>query len=140
MVISDAASWVFAHTNLRDGSSIANVIASDIDHATPDSPGNVEILAHSPIPAGEAVLSGGVWNGEGYSDMIYFTDPQSKAGVIDTGNNVWIADLRSCTVPGCAAGTVKTITNNILRVFGQGPAGVYEPPAPNADQIFPLGS
>ncbi len=29
-----------------------------------------------------------------YSDMAYFTNFHSKAGVIDAGNNVWIGDLQ----------------------------------------------
>ena len=86
-------------------------------------------------------MSGSVWGGVSYSDMIYFTNP-SGAGVIDTGNNVWIGDLRACTLgsSACAAPTITKITNNILRVFGQGPAGRLEPVVANASAISPAGS
>lgn len=131
MVISDASSWVFRGTGLQNGSSLGGVIASDVDHVIAGSPSNVQILAHSPIPLGEGTLSGATSGGVSYSDMIYFTTPTSGAGVIDTGNNVWIGDLRSCVVAGCAAPTLRRITNNILRVFGQGPAGLLYPSVPS---------
>jgi hypothetical protein len=140
MVISDASSWVFRGTGLQNGSSLADVIGSDFDHVIPGSPPNVQILAHSPISTGDATVSGSTWDGSSYSDMIYFTNPGSYAGVIDTGNNVWIGDLRSCTEPGCAAPTLRKITNNILRTFGQGPSGVLRPSIPNANSVSPAYS
>jgi hypothetical protein len=140
MVISDASSWVFRGTGLVNGSSLPNVIASDFDHVTSNSPSDVQILAHSPITLSDGTVSGETWNGESYSDLIYFTDPTSDAGVIDTGNNVWIGDLRACTVPGCAAPALTKITNNILKLFGQGPSGEAEPSIPNTDYISPAGS
>jgi hypothetical protein len=141
MVITDASSWVFRGTGLQDGSAISGVIASDFDHVISGAPANMEFLAHSPIPTGEATVSGSIWGGDSYSDMIYFTNPTSEAGVIDTGNNVWIGDLRPCaTTANCAAPTLTKITNNILRVVGQGPAGQLEPVTPNASSISPAGS
>jgi hypothetical protein len=140
MVISDASSWVFRGTGLQNGSSLAGVIGSDFDHVIAGSPSNVQILAHSPISTGEATVSGSTWDGLSYSDMIYFTDPTSYAGVIDTGNNVWIGDLRPCTESGCAAPTLRKITNNILRTFSQGPAGVLQPSIPNAYSVSPADS
>jgi hypothetical protein len=140
MVISDASSWVFRGTDLHDGSSLAGVIGSDFDHVISESPSNVEILAHSPILAGEATISGGTWNGVSYSDMVYFTNPSSDAGVIDTGNNVWIGGLRPCVEGGCSAALLTKITNNILRVFGEGPSGHLYPSVSNADSLGPLDS
>jgi hypothetical protein len=144
MVISDASSWVFEGTGLHDGSSLAGVIASDFDHviSNPATPSNVEVLAHSPIPAYEGTISEGLWDGMSYSDMVYFTDPTSQAGVIDTGNNVWIGDLRRCSsdAPECPAPTLSKITNNILWLFGQGPAGEIEPAVSNLSSIQPFGS
>lgn len=144
MVITDASSWVFQGTGLLDGSSIPGVIASDFDHVTASSltPSNIEILAHSPIPLSQATVSGDRWNGETYSDLVYFTNPQGHAGVIDTGNNVWIGDLRSCA-PGtadCPAPTLIKITNNILKLFGQGPAGNLAPAVSNINTVSPYGS
>jgi hypothetical protein len=136
MVISDASSWVFGGTGLQDGSSLQHVIASDFDHVISGSPTDLEILAHSPIPADESTVSGSIVDGDSYSDMVYFAVPSSEAGVIDTGNNVWIGDLRACpSETPCAAPTITKITNNILRVFGQGPADELEPVVPNANSI-----
>jgi hypothetical protein len=144
MVVADASSWVFVGTGLHDGSSIPDAIASDFDHVIPSSltPANLEILGHSPIPLAEATVSGARWNGVSYSDMVYFTNPRSRAGVIDTGNNVWIGDLRRCPADsaGCPAPTLAKITNNILELFGQGPAGDLEPSLSNVSSISPSGS
>ena len=143
MVIAEASSWVFDGTQLHNGSSLANVVASDIDHVVPSGePPNIEVLAHSPIPTGEGTFGGSTWNGLSYSDMVYFTNPVSHAGTIDTGNNVWVGDLSRCTAatPGCAAPALIHITNNILRVFGQGPSGLDRPAKGNLGTISPAGS
>ena len=144
MVISDGNSWVFKGTGLANGSSIADVVASDFDHVIPSpaEPANVDVLAHSPIPLSEGTAGGTVWNGVSYSDMVYFTNPVSHAGTIDTGNNVWVGDLASCTGadPHCPAPTLTAITNNILHVFGQGPAGLIDPATSNLASIVPAGS
>ena len=144
MVVSDASSWVYAHTGLVNGSSIPDVVASDFDHviASPGEPANLDVLGHSPIPLGQATVGGATWNGVSYSDMVYFTNPTSHAGTLDTGNNVWVGDLAPCpsTNPQCPAPVLSAITNNILRVFGQGPAGLTHPSVSNLASIFPAGS
>jgi hypothetical protein len=144
MVIADASSWAFKGTGLKNGSSLPGVIGSDFDHATLSSltPPNLQILAHSPVPLAEATVSGGQWDGQSYSDMVYFTNPRSEAGVIDTGNNIWIGDLRPCrqSVADCPAPRLAKITGNILWLFGQGPAGLLEPSVSNVNAITPLGS
>lgn len=144
MVVTDASSWLFAHTGLHDGSSLAGVIASDFDHVIPSSltPADLEVLSHSPIPVDEATVSGGEWGGYSYADTVYFTDATSQAGVFDSGNNVWIGDLRPCSPPtaGCATNEMITMTNNVLRLFGRGPAGRYEPAHSNLAEVSPAGS
>lgn len=143
MIVSDASSWVYKNTGLSNGSSLAYVISSDIDHALGSGePANLEILGHSPVPTSDGTFSGATWNSTSYSDMVYFTNPVSHAGTIDTGNNVWIGDLNRCTTstPHCAAPALIAITNNILRVFGQGPAGLSEPAVSNVASITPAGS
>ncbi len=143
LLISDASSWVFAGTGLSDGSSLPGAIGSDFDHVIGSTltPSNLQVLAHSPIPAALATVAGGVWAGYSYSDMVYFTDPRSQAGVLDTGDNIWIADLRACARGvSCAAPTIARITGNILRVFGRAPAGRVERPVPNLASISPAGS
>ncbi len=144
MVVSDANSWVYKGTNLVNGSVISDVIASDFDHAlnAVGEPTNLQVLAHSPVPVSEATVSGNIWGGVSYSDMVYFTNSTSHAGTLDTGNNVWVGDLIPCTSadPRCPAPLLTAITNNILRVFGQGPAGLTEPSTSNVASIWPAGS
>lgn len=144
MVVSDANSWVYTGTGLVNGSVIPDVVASDFDHVlnAVGEPTNLQVLAHSPVPVSEATVSGMIWGGVSYSDMVYFTNPTSHAGTLDTGNNVWVGDLIPCTSanPRCPAPLLTAITNNILRVFGQGPAGLTEPSTSNVASIWPAGS
>jgi hypothetical protein len=144
MTVIDSSSWFYKGTGLSDGDTLPGVITSDFDHAVTSTltPTTLQILAHSPIPASEATASGELWNGDTYSDVVYFTDPSSKAGVINMGNNVWIGDLQHCTVKTlvCPATAIATMTNNVLRLFGSGPAGVTEPSVPNFASVTPAGS
>ena len=143
-VVADASSWVFAGTGLHDGSALPRVIASDIDHVAqaPGMPTDLVVLGHSPIPLAKAYTNQGTWGPYTYSDMTYYTDPVSHAGIIDTGNNNWINAMGySCPRTGrCVATTLQQITGNILRLFGQGPAGLRRPSRSNLGAIRPAGS
>ena len=81
------------------------------------------------------------WSGDTYSDFTYYTDPASGAGVIDTGDTTFIGDLQSCTTntAGCQPVLLR-IVGNMLRVFGQGPAGRIAPPEANWHSVTPYGS
>ena len=143
-VVYDASSFVFAGTGLQDGAELAGVVMSDFDHLAVGggSPQDVEVLGHSPIPTTLAYTNQGTWGGQSYADMTYYTDPQSGSGVIDTGTVNWIYSLYNCA-PGlstCQSAAVRAITSNILRVFGQGPAGRSEPSQPNWQSLQPAGS
>lgn len=143
-VVSDASSWLYQGTGLQDGSTIPGVISSDFDHLDPQggSPGNIEVLGHSPIPAKESFSSDGYWDGDTYSDMTYYTDPASGAGVLDTGTVNWIGSIQPCvtTVDFCPRPEVRTITTNALRLFGSGPAGLKDPSVANWRDVRPTGS
>jgi hypothetical protein len=143
-VVADARSWVFAGTGLHDGSVLPRVIASDIDHVDEyqGMPTNLTVLGHSPIPLSKAYTNQGTWGANTYSDMTYYTDPLSHAGIIDTGNNNWINAMGySCPPSGlCAATALQAITGNLLQAFGRGPAGLVHPSRPNLGSIRPLGS
>jgi hypothetical protein len=137
--VADASSWVFAHTDLHNGSVIPGVLGTDVDKfdLAAGQPGNDQILGHSLIPAQLGQASSPPL----YSDMTYYTDPHGGGGVIDTGTNHWIvalgADFDGCAHKGeiCAATALRQITGNILRVFGQGPAGQFEPSVANWRQV-----
>ena len=128
LVISDATAWPFAGTGLRDGSALAHVVRSDYDHVTHGQPrpNDVQILTRSPV-----VTSYGA---RGVANMTYYTNDVSHAGVIATGTNAWIASLSACP-PGpaaCPAPAIRAITANILRLFGDGPAGLSRPSRPSS--------
>jgi hypothetical protein len=117
---------------------LPGVIGSDVDHFDVSlDPGNVQIFSHSPIAAQMGQTDLGAF----YSDMSYYTDPKTGAGVLDTGTNNWIPaltdDHSGCGNPAgpCASAVLQQITGNILRVFGQGPAGQTEPSAANWHQV-----
>jgi len=135
--ISDASSWVFQGTGLRNGSVVPGVVASDVDKFDEayGQPADDEVLAHSPIPANLGQTSMGAF----YADMTYYTDSSGGAGVLDTGTNNWIPALdgRSGCRPGgtCEATVVQRMTANILKLFGQGPAARFQPSHPNWRQV-----
>ncbi len=143
-VVYDPSAWVFEGTGLHAGSQLPGVVMSDIDHlgASSEVPQDLQVLGHSPVPLSLAFTDEGTWAGDTYSDMTYYTDPSSKAGVLDTGTVNWIHAMSSCapTAPGCPASQVRAITGNILRLFGQGPAGVTTPSVANWSTVVPPGS
>jgi hypothetical protein len=133
LVVTDASAWPFAGTGLRDGSQLAHLVRFDFDFYDTAEPGpsNVQILAHSPVQPQQAIV------GATHSDMTYYTAP-SGAAVIATGTNGWIGALTACPAgtSACPASLVQTITANILRVFGPGPAGRAHPAIPNWRQFY----
>jgi len=142
-VVYDASSWIFKGTGLRNGAQIPDVIRSDIEHVNPSTaPADLQVLGHSPVPLTSAYTNQGQWNGDTYSDMTYYTTPASKAGIFESGAVSWISRLTLCDPsPGpCPQRDVARITGNLLRVFGQGPAGRMEPSVPNWSQLTPPGS
>lgn len=143
-VVSDASSWVMKGTGLSNGQKLGGVIASDIDHLDllGGSSRQSEVIGHSPVALKLAYTNQGEWNGVTYSDFVYHVNAASHAGVIDTGTVNWIWAMDSCVArhPRCPDNEIQAITGNILRVFGQGPAGLSQPVIANATRIQPTGS
>ena len=105
-------------------------------------PSDLQVLGHSPLPLSDVQTDLGQWGNDTYSDMTYYTDAASKAGVVDTGDNNWVNALTPCSAnsKNCPAGTVARITGNVLWLFGQGPAGRITPSVPNWQSVTPAGS
>jgi hypothetical protein len=138
-VVADASAWIFAGTGACDGTAIPGVLASDIDGFNPDAhPADEQILGHSPVSVGAAEANV-AWGSVTYSNMTYYTDPSSYAGVFDSGNNNWIAALTPCPRAQhvCAAGFVQRVTANLLHLLGQGPAGRTMPSRPDWQRLRP---
>jgi hypothetical protein len=129
MVVTDPGAWVFEGTGVTAGQVLPGVIGPEYDRhmATPQSPKNVQILAHSPVTChGRA----------SFSDMTYYTAP-SGGGVFASGSIWWITKV---TPPGPDSPfnpVVTAVTENVLRVFGAGPAGKTHPSQSNAPAVAP---
>lgn len=136
LVVSDASSWLFAGTHAVNGTKIPGVLTTDFQAYDPsrgNNPPNVEILAHSPVQVE-------FHTHRDFADTTYYTTQSSKAGVFESGANSWISSLMACapTTPAAACGAplMRTITDNLLRVFGEGPAGVLYPSVSNTAQFY----
>jgi hypothetical protein len=119
MVVVAPDAWVFEGTGVTMNQRLPTVIGPECDAYTPGRqvPPNVQILAHSPVKCG------------GFSDMTYYTAP-SGAGVFASGSIWWITKV---TPPGPGSPfqpVVAEATENVLRVFGAGPAGASHPSQP----------
>lgn len=141
-VVADPVHWLYGGTGLKKGSEIKDVIDSDIDHVAPGlpTPPNLQVLGHSPVPLSIAYTNQGTWGNNTYSDLTYYTNPNSKAGVLDTGTTNWICALSLCAPNKTTRGELRQITTNILHLFGEGPAGDKVPSVNNQKSITPAGS
>jgi hypothetical protein len=133
-VVADGNAWIFRNTGLHTGSIIPNLLRSDFDEYNPSAhPANEQLLGHSPIPLTDAQSLIGTRHGHVYSDMTYYTDPHSGAGIFDSGTNNWIPALAACTT--CPPDLIATITGNLLWLFGQAPAAHLQPSHSNATAL-----
>jgi len=133
LVVSNASSWLFAGTGLTNGESIPGVLTTDFDAYDPsraNNPPNVEIMAHSPV-----VVE--FHPHRNYADTTYYTWPSSGAGVFESGANSWIPSLDTCSSKtDCPAPLMRRITGNLLRLFGRGPAGHFQPSVGNTSKFY----
>ncbi len=124
-VVSEASSWVFAGTGLKNGSHIRDLVKRESDRVDTRfaTPSNIETLMHSPV---SCVGLGGRQIGL-FSDTTYYT-ASSGAGVFATGA-AWQCEV----FDGCPSGrrgtdpVVRRIIENVLRAFAAGPAGKTHP-------------
>jgi hypothetical protein len=138
-VVADARAWIYKGTGLVDGSKVPGVIATDLDEFdSSEYPPGLQILGHSQVSLQDAVSEGGDLQGYLYSDMTYWTDRSSQAGIFDSGTTNWIPSLAPCALSAasCPAPMIGKITGNLLALFGKGPAGRYEPSVANWQTIY----
>jgi hypothetical protein len=143
-VVEDANAWIFKGTGLHNGSAIPGVIEADFDHVSTSwpMPSDLQVLGHSPIPLADVQTELGEWGQYTYSDATYYTTASGKAGVFDSGNNNWIYSLTPCSkrTTTCPSAVMSKITENLLWLFGQGPAGRFGPSVANWQYVVPAGS
>ena len=119
--VGDPSSWLFQGTGLTAGSAIPGALVSDFDQYDPlMHPADLQILAHSPIPAYYSTSQ----QAAPASDITYWTQPASKAGIFDTGTVAWIPDLAK--IPA-----ISRMTGNLMALMGSGPAGLTQPSVAN---------
>ncbi|MEW2371880.1 N,N-dimethylformamidase beta subunit family domain-containing protein [Streptomyces sp. NPDC006656] len=136
-VVTQPHHWLLAGTGARLGESIPHLVGVEYDrvdtrHPTPRP---IEILSHSPV-----VCKGR----RTHANSAYLTLP-GGAGVFATGTMRWVEALDASGPGGGArhsldarAGTfTRVVTENVLRFFGQGPAGLTRPATDNVAVHYP---
>jgi hypothetical protein len=130
MVVVDPDNWLFAGSGAFAGQKLPDVVGSEYDRYDPTvpGPGNVEILTHSPLRCrGKA----------DFSDATYYSAP-SGAGVFAAGTIDWVGHIDThCVTDNCAGRVLGKVMENLLTVFGAGPAGRTHPADPAQSSVKP---
>ncbi len=113
IVVSDAASWVFDGTGLKNGDILHDLLGYEVDKISGHAPANLQRIAHSPYD---------FHGNTRYSDMAVYT-AQSGSTVIATGSMQWSWGLMDPQIDGKTYENpaVKRATHNILQRFGGHP-------------------
>ena len=129
-------SWIFAGTGVVKDQVLKNSLGGEYDTVKniAATPPDIDVIAAVPI-----VFSGL----STMATMSYYTDP-SGAGVFAGGMTYWDCQMaRMCGDRPVDPGTAKLLaemTDNVLRVYAQGPAGRLYPsahrPAPSAQALI----
>lgn len=128
IVISNAASWVFGGTGLRDGDRLVGLLGYEDSWTGAGAPANTEVLAHSPYT--------NRWNETGASDMVTYVAP-SGATVFATSSIQWAWGLDDYNAPALRPvalnALAQQITRNVLgKMQGMAPPAPPAQPAPTA--------
>jgi hypothetical protein len=116
--------WLWEGTGVGRGQKFPGVIGPEFDHAFSSSPDNLQIFARSAIRDKE--------DRDSYADTAYYSAP-SGAGVFASGTIGWISQLKThYDTQEPLQPQLYQATMNVLRLFGQGPAGTARPSIANA--------
>jgi hypothetical protein len=133
LVIADPGAWVFEGLGFRAGQVIGpDVIGPEFDRAFPgSSPKNLQVLAHSPVRVGRRAS---------FADTSYYSSA-SGAGVFASASIWWLTKLSPPRVFAASPyiPEIVEITLNVLRAFGEGPAGEKYPSQGNAPAVAGAG-
>jgi hypothetical protein len=131
-VVRRPDSFLFAGTGARKGSSYPGLVGTEIDRAYPiaGTPGNLEVLAHSPATCGPGRNT--------FSDATYYTT-RSGAGVFATGSMDWLRALRGVDPKhGIDRATVtfaQEVTRNVVTAMEAGPLARRHPSTPDLASV-----
>lgn len=136
-VVTRPDHWVFHGTAVRAGDSFRALVGVEYDRVTPGepTPRPLEVLAHSPL----------VCKGQrSHSDSAYGARP-GGSGLFATGTMRWVESL-DASGPGVAGvrhgmdgrtgAFTSRVTENVLRVFAEGPAGRTHPATDNLREVY----
>ena len=135
-IVTDASMWFWNGCNLEDGHTFPTSILGEYDRFVPamPGPGNVDVLAHSPVP-GQS----------NWSDMTYYTAPGNGGGVFASGSASFVSLLSTTGIihPNVVPGPFPGVTDEINRAmenlysrFGLGPASSYGNSGGNWAEVY----
>jgi hypothetical protein len=124
------ASWIFAGTGVTAGEVLRNTVGGEYDQVDvnqPTTPPDVDVLAAMPIRD-----RGGLAE---MATTTYYVAP-SQAGVFDAGTTYWPCVMSGDCLhlgptPPAVRRVVARATDNVLRTFAAGPAGLAHASTPN---------
>ncbi|TCJ33018.1 N,N-dimethylformamidase beta subunit family domain-containing protein [Parafrankia sp. BMG5.11] len=125
MTVWNPRHWLLAGTGTATGDRIPGVIGPEYDRvdASVPTPGQIEVLGHSPVTCRDD---------PDFADVTYYTAP-SGAGVFDAGTSAWVCALNDVCGPGVHGPAPRAfttqVTANLLRAFAAGTAGRAHPAA-----------
>jgi hypothetical protein len=134
-VVYDPSSWIFAGTGAYRGERFGGMAGPEYDRLNPavPFPRPMQVLAHSPLTCDGFST---------FSDSAYYT-VKSGAAVFASGTMRWVCAMRG---PYCGHGLTWTAerfvdraTQNLLRAFAAGPAGLAHPARDNLARVKPPG-
>jgi hypothetical protein len=161
LVVADPAAWVYSGTGLNKGDRLKSLVGPEYDRFDSSGPKNAQIMAHSPVSC-RGKFS--------YSDMTYYTAPSGagvwasgtnwwisklseECAPSPTATSSTTSSSTSTTFPAapsasappsgaaiCPKQAVVKITENVLNLFGVGPAGHTQPSAATNPHDLPTGS
>ncbi|MEV8326345.1 N,N-dimethylformamidase beta subunit family domain-containing protein [Kitasatospora sp. NPDC056731] len=136
-VVGSPEHWAFEGTGVAAGASFPHLVGVEydrVDTAFP-TPRPIEVIAHSPV-----VCEGR----RSHSDTAYYTMP-GGAGVFASGTMRWVEALDAHGPGGGSADhgidaragdLVRRVTENVLRTFAAGPAGLTHPARDNLATVY----
>jgi hypothetical protein len=113
IVVSDASSWVFSGTGLKNGDRLPNLLGYEVDRTSDHTPAGTQRIAHSQY----------LFRGDNrYADMTVYTAPSGSV-VFAVGSMQWNWGLVDPEIFGrrYENPAVKRATRNVLRKFGARP-------------------
>ena len=120
LVVRHAGNWIWAGTGVHNGTHLRSLVAIEADGLSSSSPRNIDVIGSSPITCRGRVV---------HASVTYYS-AKSGAGVFAAGTIHWTCALMAVRCSSVSnIPVVRKATENILRAFAEGPAGLKHPSA-----------